>query len=131
MKTLIAEDDFTSRLLLQGFLRSFGPCHIAVNGKEAVEAVRVALKAGEYYQLICLDIEMPEMNGQEALKEIRRIEAAAGITGSKRAKVVMTTALADQENVLEAIRGKCEYFLTKPVRRSKLYEELRRLNLID
>ena len=59
MKTLIAEDDLTSRLLLEGFVKSYGPCQIALNGKEAVEAVRVALKAGEYYQLICLDIEMP------------------------------------------------------------------------
>jgi uncharacterized protein YktA (UPF0223 family) len=38
MKTLIVEDDFTSRLLLQEFLKSYGPFHIAVNGKEAVEA---------------------------------------------------------------------------------------------
>ena len=42
MKTLIVEDDFTSRLLLQASLSAYGECHIAVNGKEAVEAFRTA-----------------------------------------------------------------------------------------
>jgi two-component system chemotaxis response regulator CheY len=41
MRTLIVEDDFTSRLLLQTFLSRYGECHVAINGKEAVEAVRV------------------------------------------------------------------------------------------
>jgi two-component system chemotaxis response regulator CheY len=130
MKTLVAEDDFTSRLLLQELLKSYGPCHIAVNGKEAVEAVRAALEADEPYDLICLDIMMPEMDGQEALKEIRRIETAAGVAGSNRTKIVMTTALAGQVNVREAIRGKCDYFLTKPIQKAKLLEELRKLALI-
>ena len=131
MKTLIAEDDFSSRLVLQEFVKGYGPCHIAVNGKEAVEAVRAALETHEPYDLICLDIMMPEMTGQEALKEIRRIEAAAGGAGSIHAKIVMTTALADQENVVEAIEARCEYFLTKPVRRAKLLQVLRTLALID
>jgi two-component system chemotaxis response regulator CheY len=130
MKTLIADDDFVSRLLLQKILKSYGPVDLAVNGREAVEAVRAALAAGEPYDLICLDIMMPEMDGQEALKEIRRIEAAAGAAGSNRPKIVMTTALADMENVMEAMQAKCDHYLTKPVQKAKLLEELRRLALI-
>ena len=130
MKTPIAEDDFTSRLLLQELLKCYGPVHVAVNGKEAVEAVRLALEAVEPYDLICLDIMMPKMDGQEALKEIRRIETAAGVAASKRARIVMTTALADRENVMEAIRGSCDYFLTKPIQKAKLLEELRALALV-
>ena len=49
MKTLIVEDDFTSRLLLQELLKHYGPAHIAVNGKEAVEAVRLALAASDQF----------------------------------------------------------------------------------
>ena len=64
MKTLIVEDDFTSRLYLQELLKGYGPTHIAVNGKEAIEATHLALEAGEPYNLICLDIMMPEMDGQ-------------------------------------------------------------------
>ena len=130
MKTLIAEDDFVSRVLLQKLLVSYGACHVAVNGNEAVEAVRTALEAGEPYDLICLDIMMPGMDGQDALKEIRRIETAAGVAEPARARIVMTTALADTENVMEAIRGKCSYFLTKPIHQAKLREVLLRLALI-
>jgi len=129
MKTLIVEDDFTSRLLMQELLKSYGPAHIAVNGKEAVEAVRLALEADEPYDLICLDIMMPEMDGQQALKEIRGMEEAKGIIPA-HTKIVMTTALGDPKNVWAAHRGKSDGYLLKPVNRAKLLEELRRLKLI-
>ena len=99
MKTLIVEDDFTSRMLLQELLRSFGTSHIAVNGREAIEASRAAIEAGEQYDLICMDIRMPEMDGQEALRLIRSHEDAKGLTSSMKAKVVMTTALSDSAAV--------------------------------
>lgn len=130
MKTLIVEDDFISRLLLQELLKSYGPFHIAVNGREAVEAVRAALEAGEPYDLICMDIMMPEMDGQQALKEIRAMEEARGLVLSNWTKIVMTTALGDKTNVLEAVRRKCNAFLVKPIQKAKLLEELRRLQLI-
>jgi two-component system chemotaxis response regulator CheY len=130
VKILIAEDDSTSRLLLQELLKSYGPVHTAVNGREAVAAVRLALKDGEPYDLICLDIMMPKMDGQEALAAIRRIETADGVAGSNRTKIVMTTALADRENVMEAVAGKCDDYLIKPIQKAKLLEALHRLALI-
>ena len=114
MKTLIVEDDFTSRLLLQELLKSYGPSHIAVNGKEAVEAVQVALETGKPYDLICLDIMMPEMDGQEALRLIREQEESRGILSSRGAKIVMTTALDDPRNVMVAYISLCDANLTKP-----------------
>jgi two-component system, chemotaxis family, chemotaxis protein CheY len=131
MKTLIVEDDFTSRLLLQQFLKSEGPAHIAVNGNEAVAAVKAALDADERYDLICLDIMMPVMDGQEALRKIRALEAAKGINSSHGAKIVMTTALADMRNVTAAYSGLCDAYLTKPILKAKLLEKLRELALID
>ena len=68
MRTLIVEDDFTSRLLLQTYLSRFGECHVAINGVEAVEAFRMSKKNGAGYDLICMDIMMPEMDGQTALR---------------------------------------------------------------
>jgi two-component system chemotaxis response regulator CheY len=131
MKTLISEDDFTSRLILQELLKTYGPSHIAVNGKEAVEAVRLALEAGEPYDLICMDIMMPEMDGHEAVRAIRDLEEARGIVTSEGAKIVMVTALADLKNAMAAFHNLCDVYLTKPIRKEKLLEELRNLELID
>jgi two-component system chemotaxis response regulator CheY len=72
MKILVVEDDFTSRILLQRYLSSYGDCHIAINGKEAVGAFKDSLKENQPYDLICMDIIMPEMSGQEALKNYTR-----------------------------------------------------------
>lgn len=62
MKTLIVEDDFTSRLFLQEVLKEFGEIHLAVNGQEGLTAFQEALNQGKPYNLICLDIMMPEMS---------------------------------------------------------------------
>lgn len=130
MKTLIVEDDFTSRVVLQGLLKSYGESHIAVNGKEAVEAAVLSLNAGKPYDLICMDIMMPEMDGQEALKKIRDAESQRGINSTKGSKVLMTTALGNIKNVMQAYHNLCDGYLTKPIDKSKLIEELRKLNLI-
>ncbi len=130
MKTLIVEDDFTSRLLLQEILKHYGAVHIAVNGKEAVAAVTAAMDAGEPYHLICLDIMMPEMDGFEALKKIRSAEEARGILSSRGVKVIMTTALDQVKNVIHAFKELCDAYLFKPIDKAKLLEQLRAWDLI-
>ena len=130
MKTLIVEDDFTSRLLLQELLKPYGEAHVAVNGKEAVDAAHTAMESGEPYDLISMDIMMPEMNGQEALKLIRKEEESRGIDYSNGAKVIMTTALSDLKNVTAAYKSLCDSYLVKPIEKVKLIEELTKLELI-
>ncbi len=70
MKCLIVEDDFTARKLLLACLSKHAECDVAVNGKEAIQAFYTAIKE-KPYDLLCLDIYMPEMDGQEALRVIR------------------------------------------------------------
>ena len=130
MKTLIVEDDFTNRLLLQEFIKIYGLPHIAINGKEAVKAVRQALDANEPYDLICMDIMMPEMDGQQALKKIRAMEEERGISSTNGSKIVMTTALGDMKNACNAFNSLCDAYLIKPIDKARLIETLRRLKLI-
>ena len=130
MKTLIVEDDFTNRLLLQELLKGYGLCHVAVNGKEGADAALLALDAGEPYDLICLDIMMPEMDGQEALRKIRDNEEARGVLSTKGSKILMTTAMGDVKSVNAAFNSLCDGYLTKPIHKEKLVEELRKLKLI-
>jgi len=127
MKVLIAEDDLTSRLLLQELLKDFGTAHVAVQGWEAVEAVRRALEDEEPYELICLDIMMPEMDGQEALQQIRKLEKEFELPIEQAAKIIMTTALSDIKNVSKAYDSLCDGYLTKPIRKDAFIAEIHRL----
>ncbi len=130
MKALIVEDDFLSRMLLQSLLKPYVFPDIAVNGREAVEAVRLSLESGEHYNLICMDIMMPEMDGQEALKQIRELEKAAGIQPTDGVKVIMITALDDKKNIMTAFREQCDTYLVKPLDKNKLIRSLETLGLI-
>lgn len=131
MKALIVEDDFFSRLMLKEILSPLGECDFAMNGKEAITAFNAALNTGVPYDLICMDIMMPEMDGQEALRIIREIENGHHITGGKEVKVVMITALGDPKNVFEAYyQGGATAYLVKPISKDKLLAELKSFALI-
>ncbi len=131
MKSLIVDDDFFSRRILQSILSTYGECHVAVDGKEALFAFKQALAEESPYEVICLDIMMPEMNGKEVLKEIRNIEKNKDILGDKSVKIIMTTALDDSENIREAFREQCESYLIKPIHKTKLLKVLTDFGLIE
>ncbi len=130
MKILIVEDEFGSRKLLQKFLSPYGTCDLAVDGEEAVEAFELAMKEKEPYDLICLDIMLPKKDGQTVLKEIRDMESGAGIGGLAGVKVIMTTALSDPKNIMEAFSSQCEAYIPKPISKKKLLEEMKGLGLL-
>ena len=131
MKTLIVEDDFTSRLLLQKILSPFGECTLATNGEEAVQAFMDSkTQSAAPYDLICLDIMMPGMDGQTALGKIREIEKDVGIEHGKGAKIIMMTALKDKKNVMTAFYEFCDAYMVKPIDKAKLMEHLRNFELL-
>jgi len=120
MKILVAEDDFTSRKIVRTILEPFGDCDFAVDGVEALDAFRAASKDGEPYQLICLDINMPQLSGLEVLKQIREIEEGCGVGGLDGVKVIMTTGSGDKKSILGAFKAGCEAYIVKPIDREKL-----------
>jgi two-component system chemotaxis response regulator CheY len=130
LQVLIVEDDFTSRLLLQTFLSRYGDCHIAVNGREAVEACRALSERGKNYDLICMDIMMPEMDGREAVRQVRALEEAHGIFSTRGAKITMTTTVRDIRKVFECFKELCDAYLVKPIDLGKLSEYMKSWQLI-
>lgn len=127
MRILVVEDDFISRRLLCRYLETFGECDVAVNGNEALAVLRQALEAGEPYDLVCLDIMMPGLSGQETLQELRKLEAARGLESGT--KVIMTTALEDKESVAKAFAAQADGYVTKPVDKRRFVETIRELGL--
>ena len=131
MRILIVEDDFTSRALMQKMLAPYGECDVVVNGEEAVEAFSMALAEAEPYQLVCLDIMMPRMDGQMALRAIREIEKISGVTPRSEAKIIMTSALDSPKEVMEAYyQGGCTGYLVKPIEKVRLQGLLAELGLV-
>ena len=130
MKILIAEDDFASRKFMLRFLSKYGECDVTVDGLEAVDAFLMALESGEGYDLVCLDIMMPAMDGYQALKAIRDIEVEKNIPENKRAKIIMTTALNEGRNVSKAFELGCVAYAGKPIDQEKFESVLRKIELI-
>jgi two-component system chemotaxis response regulator CheY len=124
MKILIAEDDLASRKFLSKFLSRFGQCDITVDGMEAVEAFMLAWDENHPYDLICLDIMMPKLDGLKVLKVIRDLEIEKNVENKNKAKIIMMTALNDKENVMEAFDSGCEAYAAKPIDIQKLTEVL-------
>lgn len=131
MRTLIVEDDFTSRLVLQTYLARFGECHVAENGKQAVEEFRRSTLGGKTYDLICMDIMMPEMDGQEAVRQIRALEEKRGTFSTSGVKIIMVTALDDVKNVFSSFKALCDVYLFKPIDTEQLFAHLKSLDLIS
>jgi two-component system chemotaxis response regulator CheY len=131
LNILIVEDDFASFKILEEYLCGYGDCSVAVNGAETVKAFRKALDEGRPYDVICLDIMLPEMNGHLALEEICRIEREYGISDSAGVKVIMTTAIDDPEDIIKAFKEGCKAYIVKPITREKLLKEMQKLDLIE
>lgn len=130
MKILIAEDDLASRKFIFKYLSEYGDCDITVDGMEALEAFLLAHQEEQPYDLICLDIMMPNLDGLKTLKAIRDIEKQKGIEGKERVKIIMTTALNDLQNINEAFDSDCEGYAVKPIDTEKLTEVMNKLGLI-
>jgi len=130
LKVLVVEDDFTSRVLLQSLLLEFGTPHVAVDGIEAIQAFCSARQSGKPYDLVCMDVRLPEMNGMEALERIRMIEKQEGIQPSNAVKIFMTTGVRDLKTVSSSFNALCDAYLTKPLDASDMIAELRQHGLI-
>ena len=130
MKILLAEDDFVTRKNMANFLSKYGECDVTVDGMEAVDAYLMALEDGEPYDLVCLDIMMPIMDGYQALVGIRNLEKERNIPTENAAKIIMTTALSEEKNVKMAFELGCTIYSGKPIDKERFDQALQKLGLI-
>lgn len=115
MKILIVEDDRNSLKLMAHFLNRFGTCDTASDGQEAVAAVMEAYRTEEPYDLVVLDVMMPNLDGIQALKSIRDYEKRLNLSGECGVKAVMISALSGDTVRAEAYQHGCIMYMRKPV----------------
>lgn len=125
MRFLIADDNRFSLELIKSVLEEYGECVCAEDGVKAVEEFEKSLNGGNLFDLICLDIRMPRMDGQEALCRIREIEKKDRADIEHDTVVTMITALDDEMHITEAfLKGNATGYITKPITRDKLIDEM-------
>lgn len=130
MRTLVVEDDYITSQVMQEIMLSFGACDIAEDGAQAIDLFQTAMLTGMLYDVVFLDIMMPEMDGQQVLNKIRHIEELAGIKGLDGVKIVMTTALDDYKNIKTAFTNQAEAYIVKPIDKDKVIKVLMELELL-
>jgi two-component system chemotaxis response regulator CheY len=130
MRSLIVDDDLVCRRLLAVALGRYGAVTQAATGAEAVQKVAHGLRHDEAFDLITLDILMPDVDGHAALTEIRRLEGGHERPPVAPACILMTSSLGDGRNVGKAFGAHCDGYLTKPVDIEKLMAQLAERGLL-
>lgn len=129
MRCLIVEDNDFVRAQTEFFLSEVAEIETAVNGREAVDLFSRAIAEGRPFDLVLLDVMMPELDGQKALKLMRQAEKMEAARG-KKTVIIMVTALSSVDEMQEALlEGDCTDYLVKPVARDDLFVLLRRYHL--
>ncbi len=117
MKILVVEDDDVCRTMISTLLKEYGIVDIACNGEEAVHLVELCKSNELYYDLIALDVKMPNKNGFDALKEIRDFEFK---TKLRAANIIMITSSDDNKSIITGFREQCDSYIIKPITKEKI-----------
>jgi two-component system chemotaxis response regulator CheY len=131
LKCLIVDDDELGRELIAHYLDGYAECEMAENGVIAVQMFRTAFEGGTPYDLMVLDIVMPEMDGHAASKEIRQIEKDWGVPVNNGVNIIVLSSLNTPADVIQAyVSARSAAHLVKPVQPSKLLSTLSKLGII-
>ncbi|MBN1840943.1 MAG: response regulator [Deltaproteobacteria bacterium] len=129
MKILVVDDDYVVRKKLSTIMESVGKCESVETGEAAVEAFRRAWENWAPFDLIMLDISMPDMEGTEVLYTIRDMERKKNIPDDKKAKIIMVSGYSDKDTVITSIQAGCDDYIKKPFRRDVILQKIKNCRL--
>ncbi len=130
-KCLIVDDDITTCFMLKMILEDHFVCDLAIDGEKALCSFDKAHLEDAHYDLICLDMNMPKINGLDVLKHIREAESALALSPDLETKVIIISSDNTPSTVLNSFfAGGASSYITKPIKRQKLLDELATLELI-
>ena len=128
MRILVAEDDMANRKFLEKFLGKYGEVLLAENGMVAVDTFVEHANKKQYFDLICLDIMMPKIDGYKALAAIRDAEKKLE---TPRASIIMISALDEVGELISQSNGDYDSYISKPIDLTKFSMMLKELGLIS
>ena len=124
MKTLVVDDELVSRKKMNLIMNGISECVAVDCGNDAIAAFEKAWENQSPFDLITLDIFMPEMDGKDVLKKIRQIESDRNVPWDKRVKIFMVTAQSDKDTIIDCVQAGCDDFITKPFDKSTIIKKL-------
>ncbi len=127
MKILVVDDEMVSREKMKMIMGHFGECDAVESGADAMEKFVSAWNSWSPYDLISLDVQMPEMDGVEVLNRIRGMEREKNVPENKRVKVVMVTARSDKDTIMTSIQAGCNDYVVKPFDKTIVAKKLTKL----
>ncbi len=129
MKILVVDDEIVSRKKMMKIIDNFGSCDGVQNGKTALSMIKTSLLEWKLYDLITLDVSMPDISGTQVLMKIRKLEKERGLAKEERAKILMVTSHSDMETV-KACVGKCDGYVIKPFNKEVMMDKMKRIGLL-
>ena len=131
MRILVVDDDNSTRICLAKILEHAGEVVSVSDGADALNVLSKALDEDRPFGLVCMDIQMPHLDGLEALKALRALEAKHNVLAGQEAKVVMVSSCDDTGSVCDAyFHGLADGFVKKPLRMAMFRDELSRMGLL-
>lgn len=130
MKVLVAEDDIASGKFMEKLLSKYGDVVVARDGIAAVDEFVNAVNNNERFDLVCMDIMMPKIDGYKALASIRDAERKLGLARDARCKVVMISAL-DEGFDANYASDDYEEYMCKPIDIVKFDALIKKLGLVS
>lgn len=131
MRSLVIDDDLVCRRVLGKILRQHGECIIATDGAEGLALLRDSIQVRSRFDLVCLDVMMPLIDGHDVLTALRLMEEQAQRPADQCSRVIMVTAMDDSANLMQAFKEQCDAYVVKPVTVERITAELRKLHLIS
>lgn len=131
MKILVVDDELVSRKKMNLIMNGLGECVAVDCGNDAIATFEQAWENQSPFDLIALDIFMPEMDGKEVLSKIRQIESGRDVSWDKRVKIFMVTAQSDKDTIIDCVQAGCDDFISKPFDKSTIIKKLVKTGLLE
>jgi two-component system chemotaxis response regulator CheY len=125
LRFLVIEDEATTGHLLQFILNRQGACDLLETGSEGMAAFRQALEEGRPYDLVMLDLFLPDMHGDQVLKQFHNLESQHGIRApGDKCCVLINTASKDLDQMRQALEWEPDGYLIKPINMNLILEKI-------
>jgi len=125
LNILIVDDEPVSRIKMKKIMSRYGDCDEAATGMSALYLVD-----NRQYDLMTLDVDMPQMSGIEVLAGVREMEQRHRANDRPPMKIVMVTAMGDRQTFSRSLFTGCDDYIIKPFQPETIDRQMRIMGIL-